>query len=50
MEIGPVQAVVLGFPPDAKFTGAVMEELDRLQGRGVIRVLDLLFVHKGEDG
>jgi uncharacterized membrane protein len=50
MDIGPVQAVVLGFPPEAKFTGEVMAELDRLQGRGVIRVLDLLFVHKETDG
>jgi hypothetical protein len=50
MEIGPVQAIVLGFPADAPFTGAIARELVRLQGRGVIRILDLLFVHKDDSG
>jgi uncharacterized membrane protein len=48
-EIGPVQLVAIGFGPDAKFEGRIMEELSRLEQSGTIRILDLLFVQKDAD-
>src|SRR4051812_27894179 len=50
-EIGPVQVLAIGFSPEAKFEGRILEELGRLDGLDTIRVLDLLFVRKdGETG
>jgi uncharacterized membrane protein len=49
-EIGPVQMLVIGFGPDAKLEGQVMTELARLEESATIRILDLLFVRKEEDG
>jgi len=48
-EMGPVDYLVLEFP---KFTmtGDAMRELLDLVGKGVIRVLDLVFVRKDQDG
>lgn len=43
-QIGPVQLVAVGFGPDARFEGRVMEELERLERERTIRLLDLLFV------
>ena len=49
MALGPVQLLVLGFDaPD--FSGKVLAELERLRASDVVRVLDLLVVHKGPDG
>ena len=45
-EIGPVQLVAIGFPPDAEFEGRIMDELARLESHETIRILDLLFVGK----
>jgi uncharacterized membrane protein len=45
-KIGPVQLVVIGFPPDAEFEGRIMDELARLESHETIRILDLLFVAK----
>lgn len=45
-EIGPVQMLAVGFGPDAKFEGRIIEELTKLEADGTIRVLDLLFVLK----
>lgn len=42
--IGPVQLIAIGFGPDHVFEGHVLEELERLEGAGTIRLLDLLFV------
>ncbi len=47
---GPLQVIAVSFGPGADFQGRVMTEVDRLQGRGVLRLLDLLFVAKTEDG
>ena len=44
--IGPVQLVAIGFPPDAEFEGRIMAELERLESHETIRILDLLFVGK----
>src|ERR671918_1809821 len=44
--IGPVQLLALGFPPDAEFEGRIMDELANLERHETIRILDLLFVGK----
>jgi len=50
-ELGPVDYVVVGFPPDkANFSGAMANELKKLTDGGTVRVLDLLMVTRGEDG
>lgn len=49
-QIGPVQLVAIGFGPEAEFKGEIMAELARLENSGTIRILDLLFVRKEEDG
>jgi hypothetical protein len=49
MSLGPVQLLVIAFDrPD--FSGEVLAELERLRGSDVVRVIDLLVVHKGADG
>jgi uncharacterized membrane protein len=48
--IGPVQMLVVGFGPDAEYRGAILDELDDLTSRGLIRVIDLQFVMKTEEG
>ena len=49
MALGPVQLLVVGFDrPD--FGGEVLAELERLREGDVVRVIDLLVVHKGADG
>ena len=46
---GPVQALVIGFDkPD--LNGRILGELRKVRKRGVIRVVDVLFVKKGTDG
>jgi hypothetical protein len=47
--LGPVQLLVIAFV-GGKFDGAILEELRRLRGHGVVRLLDLLFVARDEDG
>ena len=46
----PLQVIAVGFGPGADFEGRVLAEVDRLEGRGVLRLLDVLFVAKDEDG
>jgi hypothetical protein len=49
MPLGPVQLLVVGFDrPD--FSGEVLAELERLRASDIVRVIDLLVVHKGADG
>ena len=47
---GPIDVVVIGYPPDAPKTGDAVPMLLDLVDRGIIRVLDALFVQKDEDG
>lgn len=47
---GPLQVVAVGFAPGADFEGRVLAEVDRLQGRGVLRLIDMLFVAKDGNG
>ena len=49
MALGPVQLLVVGFDrPD--FNGDVLAELERLRESDLVRVIDMLVVHKGADG
>ena len=50
MAMVPVQALVVGFGPDADFKGEALRELKRLTEHDIVRVIDLLVVHKREDG
>jgi Family of unknown function (DUF6325) len=47
---GPIDVVVIGYPPDAPKTGEAIPILLDLVDRGIIRVLDALFVQKDADG
>jgi hypothetical protein len=50
-ELGPVDYVIVEFPAGAQnFTGEGASELLRLHDAGIIRVMDLLILQKGEDG
>jgi hypothetical protein len=49
-EIGPVQLLAIGFGPEANFEGRILAELAELEQEGTIRILDLLFVAKEENG
>jgi hypothetical protein len=50
-ELGPVDFLIVEFPAGAQnFTGEGAEELLRLHDAGIIRVMDLLIIQKGEDG
>ena len=50
MAMGPVQVLVVGFGPDADFKGEALRELRLLREQDIVRVIDLLVVHKREDG
>jgi hypothetical protein len=49
-EIGPVDLVVIAYPPDAPMTGEAAPLLVDLVERGIVRVLDVMFVVKEADG
>jgi len=50
-ELGPVDYLVVEFPAgSSNFTGEMAAELASLVDAGTIRVLDLLVLHKDEDG
>jgi hypothetical protein len=49
-ELGPIDLVVIAYPPDAPMTGEAIPLFLDLVERGIIRVLDVLFVQKDEDG
>ena len=48
-QLGPVELIALAFH-QPKFDGSVLRELVDLVERNVIRVLDLMVVHKTNDG
>jgi hypothetical protein len=50
MELGPIDVVVIAYPVGAPMTGEAAPLLVDLVERGIIRVLDALFVIKNEDG
>ncbi|MGH2884977.1 MAG: DUF6325 family protein, partial [Solirubrobacteraceae bacterium] len=47
---GPIDVVVIGYPPDAPRTGEAVPILLDLVDRGIVRVLDALYVQKDADG
>ena len=49
-ELGPIDIVVIAYPADAPMTGEAVPLLMDLVERGIIRVLDVMFVTKNEDG
>jgi DNA-binding NarL/FixJ family response regulator len=46
----PLQVIALGFSRGAGSEDRILAEVDRLRGRGVLRLLDMLFVGKSQDG
>ena len=49
-ELGPVDIIVIAYPADAPMTGEAIPLMLDLVDRGIIRVLDVKFVMKNEDG
>jgi hypothetical protein len=49
-ELGPIDVVVIAFPAGAPMTGDAVPLLVDLADRGIIRVLDVMFVMKNDDG
>ncbi len=50
-ELGPVDFLVVEFPAGrSTFTGEMADELATLVENGTIRLMDLLIIHKDEDG
>jgi hypothetical protein len=47
--LGPIDYIVVGFKGN-KFDGSILDELADAVKHGTIRVIDLLFIVKGEDG
>jgi len=50
IELGPIDMVVIGYPPGAPMTGEAIPILLDLVDRGIIRVIDALVVTKNDDG
>lgn len=50
LELGPVDIVVIGYPPDAPQTGSAIPLFIDLVDRGIIRVLDVKGVRRDPDG
>ena len=50
-EYGPVDYIVVEFPAgQSNFDGTMAKELASLVDRGLIRLLDILVIHKDDDG
>jgi uncharacterized membrane protein len=49
LPFGPIQMLVVEFDR-TRFDGEIMPEFDRLKRAGLIRLVDLLFVTKNDDG
>ena len=47
---GPIDYLIVEWPAGTQPNGEGLKELANLSDRGLIRVLDLVFVTKGEDG
>jgi hypothetical protein len=49
--LGPVDYVIVEFPRDkANFKGEIADELLSLIDRDIVRILDLVILHKNDDG
>jgi uncharacterized membrane protein len=49
MEFGPIQVLVVGFT-DGEFVDKILPELERLHRPQMIRLVDVIFVSKDQDG
>ncbi len=49
-DMGPVDITLIGFPPGAPMTGEAVPYLLDLVERGIVRVLDVLFITKDAGG
>src|SRR4051812_37951593 len=49
-ELGPIDILVIGYPADAPMTGEAVPMVMDLVERGIIRILDVLFVTLGPNG
>jgi hypothetical protein len=49
-ELGPVDIIVIAYPADAPMTGEAVPLFLDLISRGIVRVLDVMFVMKNADG
>jgi hypothetical protein len=49
-ELGPIDVAVIAWPPGAPMTGEAVPILVQLIEDGIVRVFDMMFVTKGEDG
>ena len=50
LELGPIDILVIAYPAGAPMTGEAIPLMMDLVDRGIIRVLDAMFVIKNEDG
>ncbi|HEY1508043.1 MAG TPA: DUF6325 family protein [Solirubrobacteraceae bacterium] len=50
VELGPIDVIVIGYPAGAPLTGEAIPLLLDLVDRGIVHVLDALFVQKDADG
>ncbi|MCO5223213.1 MAG: hypothetical protein M9947_16815 [Thermomicrobiales bacterium] len=50
IEMAPIQMFVFGFQDAEQFTPAIIREVEALQHRGLIRLIDLLYVERMHDG
>lgn len=50
IEVGPIDYLVVEWPPGSHPDGKAMPLFVDLVGRGIVRLLDLVFVHKHSDG
>jgi hypothetical protein len=50
MTLGPMQVLVVGFRSGAEFHGEIAAELEQLREHDVVRLVELIFVHKDDDG
>jgi hypothetical protein len=48
--LAPVSFVIAAFGPEATFEGQIVAELECFEQSGLLRVLDLLFVHRLASG
>ena len=46
----PLQVIALSFSRDAGSEDRILAEVDRLRGRGVLRLLDMVFIARSQDG
>ncbi|MEV6164598.1 DUF6325 family protein [Streptomyces sp. NPDC052052] len=49
-EMGPIDYLVVEFPAGSRMTGEGLPLLVDLVDRGIIRILDLMFIRKNQDG